>query len=378
MRERFEQPGSHVEMEFHDLKATEELKELIEKEYVFDPNQEMATFLLEILHKEELGKKYDHYAHLSENFYEKVLSLSQFSAASQFLQGLNDLADEIRLESPDQAERIDLSLSEMSSRENVESLERAINEGVPFPPEEFYEFLLMLKPIAIAPLCDLLGRIGSPQITTYIFKGLERLGAGHENILAQKVSDVPVQVAKGLLTVIGNIGDKKVIPYLKLHVLERESKLRYDTIQTLRKIGGEESNKIFVELLNDHNHDIRSAAARSLDFSCELTAGEAVLTMVAGKHFEKRSFLEKKALFEYLGASGLEEGFPLMKRCVKRRAFFFRQRNTDTRVSAALGLGRLGTEEAFDVLRDHVKTRSPRVRETCMHILRRAGKLNAS
>ncbi|UCE19925.1 MAG: HEAT repeat domain-containing protein [Gemmatimonadota bacterium] len=378
MREQFEQPGSRGEMEFHDLEATEALKELIEREYVFDPNQEMATFLLEILHKDEMGKKYDHYAHLSKNFFEKVLSLSQFTAASQFLKGLDDLADEIRSKSPDQAERIDTSLTEMSSRKNIESLVRTINEGVPFSPEEFYEFLLMLKPIAIDPLCDLLGRIGSQQITTYIYKGLERLAVGHEHLLAQKVRDVPPQVARGLLTVIGNIGDTRIVAYLKSHTLERDSKLRYDTIQTLRRIGGEESNKVFIELLRDHDPDIRIAASRSLDFSCALTAGGVVLEMVSQKNFKKRSFAEKKAMLEYLGASRLEESLPVLKRLLQRRAFYARQRNSDTRVSAALGLGKFGSEEAFDALREHVKTRDHRVRETCMNILRKAGALTTS
>ena len=378
LREQFEQPDSQMTMGFHDLKETGELKELIDKEYIFDPNQEMASFLLEILHKEETGQKYDHYAQLSENFLEKILSLSQFGAASQFLRGLNELADTIRAASSDQAGRIDVSLAEMSSRKNIESLERVINEGLPFPPEEFYEFLLMLKPIAIDPLCDLLGRIGNPQISTYILKSLERLAVGHENILAQKVRDVPTQAARGLLTILSNIGSHKIVPYLKPHALERNSDLRYDTIQTLRKIGGVEANNVFIELLNDHDLDIRSAAARSLDFSCELSGGEAVFKLALHKTFQKRSFLEKKALLEYLGASRWEGGFPLLRKFLKRKTLFRSQRNTDTRVCAALGLGKLGSEEAVEVLGEHVKTRNSRVREMCTNILRKAEKLKPS
>ena len=378
LREQFEQSESQATMEFHNLKATEELKELIDREYVFDPNEEMASFLLEILHKEEMGTRYDHYADLSENFMEKILSLSQFNVASQFLKGLHDLADTVRIKMPEQAERIDVSLVKMSSRKKIEALERVINAGMPFPPEEFYEFLLMLKPIAIDPLCDLLGRIDSPQVKTYILKGLEQLGQGHEHILAQKLRDVPTQVAKGLLTGIGNLKNSKVVPYLKPHVLEKDSSLRYDTIQTLRKIGGEEANTVFLELFNDPDPDIRSAAARSLDFSAKLTAGNAVLGMVVQKNFKKRTFIEKKALLEYLGTSKLEEGLFELIRLLKTRDWLFPRRNTDTRVCAALGLGKFGTEEAYDALREYLKTRNVRVREACTSVLRSAGALKGS
>lgn len=375
-RERFEQPESEMTFAFDDQRETNELLELVEKESAFDPNREMAHFLLEILHKEGMSEKHGHYVRLSDNFLEKLLSLAEFAVAGQFLRGLMELAEALRPQSPEQAERIDGPVRRMSSREKIEGLERVINEGLPFDPEDLYQFLLLLEPRAIDPLCDLLGRIGSPQMRSCIFKGLERLAREHQHILAQKVRDAPPGVARGLLTIVGNIGDRKIVPYLKPHALERNSKLRYDTIHALRKIGGEEANAVFIQLLDDPDPDIRTAAARSLDLSGELTAGRSVLTMTRQKNFKKRSFIEKKALLEYLGGSRMEEGLPLLRRLLKRGSWLFPRRNTDTRVCAALGLGKFGSQEAFDALREQIRSRNPLVRETCTAILRGAGELD--
>lgn len=376
LKVQLEQPESQATIAISDQKESKELQELIEKEYVFNPNQEMADFLLEILHKEEMGKRYDHYATLSENFYEKIISFSDFSAASQFMQGLNQLADSIRSGSSLQAGRIDDSLREMSSREKIAGLERVINEGMPFRAEDFYEYILLLRPTAVDPLCDLLGRIGSPQIKTYIYKALEQLAQDHEHVLGQKLREVPVEVARGLLNLLGNMREKKVVSYLKPSALERSSKLRFDTIQALRKIGGTESNEILIELLHDPDPDIRGAAARSLDLDCELTQAEAVLDLVKQKNFKKRPFNEKRALLEYLGASRLETGVSLLKQLLKKGSFFSRQRNLETRLCAAMGLGRSASEEAFEALREQSKARNLKIRQTCTTILKGAQRLN--
>ena len=375
LKEQFEQPEGQTAIAISDQPEAKEVLDLIEKEYVFNPNEEMAHFLLEVLHKEETDKKYDQYAHLSENFYEKIITFSDFRAASQFLEGLNELSDSLRIQSPVQAERIDDSLREMSSREKIEGLERVINEGMPFKSEDFYEYLLLLRPNAIDPLCDLLGRIGSPQIKTYIYKALEQLARGHEQILGQKLREVPVEVERGLINLIGNMRARKVISHLKPIALERSSPLRYDTIQTLRKIGGKEANALFIELLNDPDSDIRSAAARSIDLDCELTHAAAVLNMVVQRDFEKRSMIEKKALLEYVGSSMSEEGFPVLAKLLRKKSLFSRHRATETRICAAFGLSKYSSKEAYTVLREQINTRNPRVRETCKSILRGAGEL---
>lgn len=321
LKEQFEETEDQTAIALSEQPEAKELLDLIEREYEFNPHEEMAHFLLEVLHKEETDKKYDHYAHLAENFYEKIVSFSDFSAATKFMGGLYDLADSIRSETPAQAERIDASLREMSNREKIEGLERVINEGMPFKPEDFYEYILLLKSNAIDPLCDLLGRIGSPQIKTYIYKGFEQIARGNEHILGQKLKEVPVEVARGLLNLIGNMRVRKVISYIKPIAMERSSKLRYDAIQALRKIGGKEANAIFIDLLNDSDSDIRRTAARSIDLNCELTHAPAVLHMVLQKNFIKRPVVEKKALLEYLGASKLEEGLPILKKLLRKRVF---------------------------------------------------------
>jgi HEAT repeat protein len=151
--------------------------------------------------------------------------------------------------------------------------------------------------------------------------------------------------------------------------MDRDSELRFDALQALRKIGGKEANAIFIDLLNDADADVRAAAARNIDLDGELTSMETILKMIEQKNFEKRSMVEKKALLEYLGASRSEDGLEALKKLLKRRSLFFRQRATETRICAAYGLEKCATEEALEALREQSRARNRRVRETCLAIL---------
>ncbi len=371
LRDQFDQPENQSAITLNQEREAKELIELVEKECTFNPNQEMADFLLEMLHKEEMGKTYEDHARLSEDFVQKTLSFSDFKSAVNFLRGLNKLADSLRGHAPEEAERIDASLRNMSSREKIAELKTVIHEGMPFPPQDLYDFILLLRPSAIDPLCDLLGQTVSPQVRTSICRGLEKIAAGHEQILALKLQDVAPDVARELLNLLGIMKPEKTVPYLRPFAYDRDCPMRLDVIHALGRIGGSEVSKIAIDLLNDPNTDVREAAVRSIDLGCEATAAGVAIQLIKQKNFSSRPMVEKKVLLEYLGASKLEEGLPILLSLLKKRSLWSRGRTLETRICAAYGLGRLGTEEALEALRKQRGKANPQLDQICAAILRR-------
>lgn len=98
------------------------------------------------------------------------------------------------------------------------------------------------------------------------------------------------------------------------------------------------------------------------------SALDQVLKMASAKTFKRKSFTEKRGFLEALGKSGTKKALIFLKKLLEKRSFFDRKL-IESRLGAVSGLEKMGLEEAADILRQGLKSRNNKIRETCRDAL---------
>jgi HEAT repeat protein len=117
-----------------------------------------------------------------------------------------------------------------------------------------------------------------------------------------------------------------------------------------------------VETLLDPDADVRIRAARVLGAAAYTPAASRFREILESKEIRQSERTEKIAFFEAYGMIRDPRGVEVLDRYLNGKGFLGRREPSEIRASAALGLGRIGTNEAFALLRKAANDDDPIVR----------------
>jgi hypothetical protein len=252
---------------------------------------------------------------------------------------------------PREIERIRLSITRAGGESRAKSLAELLNSGRDISVVDLNLFLSQLDKNAIIPLSNLVGEVQDVKYRKALIDALVSLGRDNIEVLAAGLKSGQWFVVRNVAAILGRIGNKASLDYLKQAMGHPEPKVRREVVRALGMVGGPKAGEALLQSLEDQDPQIRMAALRYLPGAQSHAVLDSLVEIITRPDFTDRALPEKRVFFEVLAEIGQDRVLPFLVKLLKKRAFFGSAKNEETRMSAAYGLGNIHNKAALDTLR---------------------------
>jgi HEAT repeat protein len=203
---------------------------------------------------------------------------------------------------------------------------------------------------------------------------LAAFGKEHFQMVTRGLSDHRWYVVRNVVGILGKMGNPKAIPYLRDTIKHEESRVRRETIRTLELIGSPEAAQVMLLALDDPSPRLRIKALNLLGKTGGRIALEPLSQILKSKHFKEKSEEEKKAILFSLAEMGTDEVVPALKKIAKKRTWFGREKDQETKILAIKALGLINTTQSQHALEELTRKGKKTLREVSKRILEKLGR----
>ncbi len=238
----------------------------------------------------------------------------------------------------------------INSETFINEISRVIDSDALIEENEFIAFVKHLDKTSIAHFMKLVGQLQSIRGRRLVIEILSIIGNLDIKTIAKGLNDKRWYVVRNIISILGRIADVRAIEYLTKTLSHPDQRVRKETIKTMGGIGGPNILPHLKKALNDTDSTVRIPVIRLLGNTETMAAKKILLTELSKKSFQAKEFYEKK---EFCGAIANwkdqdVKDFLLEK--LRKRQFWNRTKNDETRACAAYALGIIGHKEAIPFL----------------------------
>jgi hypothetical protein len=275
-----------------------------------------------------------------------------FRAAAFILKRFRELAGGGEGFNQYEVERLKSAVTRAGSETRTKNIAEVLNSGRTINMADFRQYLEQLDKASIIPLSNLMGEVQDLRYRKTLIEALVSLGRDHIEVLAAGLKSGQWYIVRNVAAVLGRIGDKKALEYLKQAVKHPEPRVRREVVRALGMVGGPKAGEILLQVLDDIDPQIRMAALRYLPQAQNYSVLDVIIEVITRPDFNERVSSEKRVFFEVLAEIGQERVMPFMIKLLKKRGFLFGSaKNEEMRVSAAYGLGNIHHKDSIRALK---------------------------
>ncbi|MHB8174356.1 MAG: HEAT repeat domain-containing protein [Nitrospirota bacterium] len=250
-----------------------------------------------------------------------------------------------------EVERLKTAITRAGSETRTKIIAEVLNSGREINIDDFRQYLGQLDRASIIPLSNLMGEVQDIKYRKTLIDALVSLGKDNIEVLAAGLKSGQWYIVRNVAAILGRIGDKKALEYLKQAVKHPEPKVRREVVRALGMVGGAKAGEILLDVLDDSDPQIRMAALRYLPQAQNYSVLDVLVEAITRPDFDEKTLSEKRVFFEVLAEIGQEKVMPFMIKLLKRRGFLFGSaKNEETRVCAAYGLGNIRHKDSLRAL----------------------------
>ncbi len=338
----------------------EEINREIEQDFQPDYIYLLIDNLVEILL--HLGEDMDAYENMISYFERTTgsfLEQREVRKAMVVLKRLNDTMESMVLKDK-QIFAIRRILDTFSGPHSIELLGEAMKGNEEGESEAILQYLRLLTKKGVEPLCFLLGKVESGKWRKAVCDVLAELSREEIKPLIKFLSDPNPFLVCHILYVLGKIGHPSTVKYLGNLVVHQDPKVREETLQVLKKFGGQ-GKDLIQKFLKDPLPEMRAKASLIFAKVAKREAAKPLTGIILSKDFFKRDYEEKSSFFKALGETGSQEAIPVLKKIAEKKRWFQRGKWDEMRLCAHHAMKMLGMDEGSD---------SSRTKERLKHIAR--------
>jgi len=265
-------------------------------------------------------------------------------------------------------------LEEVSGTETLKELIQALEDGSIAPdPSELAAFLRHLRSDSLGPLLRAAEEAEDPKVKTIIQDAVKGIARKYSEALVDCLEDEDPVVVAGAVSLAGTLQVRDAAPHVARLLAHESPSVRLAAIRAATDlkvslvVGG------LQELLADPDRDVRIAAARALGSLRYRPSAPHFREVIRGKEIRQADISEQIAFFESYGLIQDPDGVKLLDGLLNSRGFLGRKETGEIRACAALGLGRMGTQEAAVALEKATDEQDPVVRSAVNRALRGEG-----
>jgi hypothetical protein len=328
----------------------EEINREIEQEHQPEYIYLLTDNLVEILL--HLGEDMDAYENMISYFERTTgsfLEQKEVRKAVVVLKKLNDTMESMVLKDK-QIFAIRRILDSSSSDRSIELLGEAMKGNAEADSEPILQYLRLLTPKGIDPLCILLGKMESGKWRKVICDILAELAREEIKPLAKFLADPNPFLVCHILYILGKIGHPSTVKYMGHLVAHQDQKVREETLQILRKFDGQ-GKDLIQKFLKDPLPEMRGKASLIFARVAKEEAAKPLTGIILSENFFKREYEEKAAFFKALGETRSQEAIPVLKKIAQKRRWFQKGKWDEMRLCARNTLKMFGAEEGSDAFK---------------------------
>lgn len=337
---------------FLDEREIDYLREEVRREYAADLRANVLSILLDIFEQQSAPAVREEVGDLLDNFLLHLLSAGKFRTVAFLLREAAVAAQRAQDLEPAHRSRLLEFPDRLSAPEALGQLLQALDEAGELPPQdELVELFEQLRPAALGTALAWLGRLENQRVRALLATAAERLAMGNTGELVRLIISPDPSVAAEAMRRSGALKTAAAVGPLGKVLAEATPDLRLLAVQALAEIGSAGALQTLERALEDPDRDVRVATSRALSSRGYRAALPRVEAMVKGKVVRDADLTEKMAIFELYGALCGEAGIPHLDGLLNGKGFLGRREDAELRACAAMALGRVGSERAFEALR---------------------------
>ena len=264
-------------------------------------------------------------------------------------------------------------LDEVSAPQAIEELIQALFDGtIRASSAQLGAYLEHLRGGALAPLLRAAETVEHRELQAVLRKSVEGIAARNRAAVVKLMGEADPIVAAGAARLAGEVKIEEAGPSLALLLQHADPMVRLAAIEATVTLKASVVAGQLERSLQDEERDVRIAAARALGQLSYSPAADALGAIVKGRAIRNADVSEKVAFFEAYGSTAGQAGVALLAQLLGRKGGLLSKKEpTDIRAAAALGLGRIDSPEARQVLEDATLDEDPVVRSNVNRALRR-------
>lgn len=256
----------------------------------------------------------------------------------------NPLTDEVT------KEQINLLFSVLCSKDTLKSMGEMFESSKEIDENILNEYISLLNKDAIAPFISLLGDLKTIRARKKVIDILIALGEMDIPAVAKGLNDPKWYVVRNIIYILHHIKDKKASEYLLNAAKHPDVRVRKEAIKAISDLKSPPALQALKNCLDDEDLSLRKSAIKALGNFGSETVKRIILGRVMEKDFMEREFDEKKEYFEALSHWNEADIVEFMIETLKKRSFFNRAKNNESKACAAYCLGLLGSKDALPIL----------------------------
>lgn len=256
----------------------------------------------------------------------------------------NPLTDEVA------KEQINLLFSVLCSKDTLKHMGEMFDSNKDIDENILNEYISLLNKDAITPFISLLGDLKTIHARKKVIDILITLGEMDIHAVARGLNDPKWYVVRNIIYILNHIKDKKAEEYLLSATRHPDVRVRKEAIKAISDLKSTPVLQALKNCLDDEDLSLRKSAVKALSNFGSETAKRLILGRVMEKEFMEREFDEKKEYFEALSRWKEADIVEFMIETLKKRSFFNRAKNNESKACAAYCLGLLGNKDALPIL----------------------------
>lgn len=354
-----------------DPREMETLRADLRKEMQRDTRADVLKALFDLLENPENRERQSEILGVLRTLLPNFLSRGGLNAATNVLRELHRLE---KLEGAFDDARLAESgkiLDEISAPAAIEELIQALYDGtIRASSTQLGGFLVFLRGSALSPLLRESEMAEHKQLQTVLRKSVEGIADRNRGAVVDLLEADDSVVASAAARLAGELQITEAGPGLARLLAHPEVEVRLAAVDAAVALKASNVAGALEATLEDPEREVRIAAARALGELRYPPAAATLAAIVRGKQIRLADITEKVAIFEAYGMTAEGEGIQLLDQLLNKKGLFGKTESTEIRAAAALGLGRIASDEARAALERATQDDDPVVRSNVNRALR--------
>jgi hypothetical protein len=351
------------------------LQRAIVEDFSIDFRPSVIAALLDTFEWEEEAAVRDEICGILDNLLVLLLSQSQFQMTAYLLHEASVAGTRAAHLSPEHGERLLRLPDRVSDPLVLGQLLQAL-EDAPLRQwqGELSQLFSQLRGVALEPLLAHLARTANADLRTMLEGAAARLIAGNTGELVRLIGSTDEAVAMSAVQRAGALRSPAAVAPLAKLLLNSNVEMRRLATTALADIGSSGAMQVVERAVDDDDREVRIIAVRAILERQHRTALPRVERVLKTRVMpESQNTTEKTAFFETYAVLAGDVSIGFFDGILNPRGFLTRKEDPQTRACAAMALGRIGSEKAFESLRKAGSDKEIVVRTAAARALRGTG-----